>query len=105
MYSGRSGICRFRHAADLEVDQRKSVRLLDFVLAESGDGVLLRSNRPEQEGIRRMKQIARFSRLCLPKTLSGLTREWVCGKETTDGRVSDPAAACYPIALRAASAA
>ena len=29
---------------------------------------------------------------------------WVCGTEATDGRFSDPAAACYPFALRAASA-
>jgi hypothetical protein len=44
-------------------------------------------------------------RLCLLKTLSGMTRVWACGSEAADGRVSEPAAACYPVAIHAASAA
>ena len=43
--------------------------------------------------------------LCLPKTLSGMTRGWACGNEAADGRVSDPAAACYPVAVHTACAA
>jgi hypothetical protein len=43
--------------------------------------------------------------MCLPKTLSGMTRGWAYGKEAADGRVSDPAAACYTVAVHAASAA
>ena len=43
--------------------------------------------------------------LRLPKTLSGMTRGWAYGNEAADGRVSEPAAACYPVAVRAASAA
>src|SRR5258708_5394708 len=38
----------------------------------------------------------KFRPLCLPKTLSGMTRGWAYGNEAADGRVSDPAAACYP---------
>ena len=34
--------------------------------------------------------------LCLPKPLSGMTRGWAYGNEATDGRVSEPAAACFP---------
>ena len=36
--------------------------------------------------------------LCLPKTLSGMTRGWAYGNEAADGRVSDPAAVCFPLA-------
>jgi hypothetical protein len=43
--------------------------------------------------------------LCLPKTSSGMTVGWSCDNEAVDGRVSDPAAACHPIAVHAASAA
>jgi hypothetical protein len=43
--------------------------------------------------------------VCLPKTLSGMTVGWSCGNEATDGRVSDPAAACDTVAVHAASAA
>ena len=41
----------------------------------------------------------------LPKTLSGMTRGWAWGNEAADGRVSDPAAACDPVAIYEASAA
>ena len=44
-------------------------------------------------------------RVCLPKTLSGMTRGWAYGNEAADGRVSDPAAACYPVAVHTSSAA
>jgi hypothetical protein len=40
----------------------------------------------------------------LPKTISGMTYEWAYGNEAADGRVSDSAVACYPVAPRAASA-
>src|SRR5271156_920957 len=43
--------------------------------------------------------------LCLPKTLSGMTCRWRYGNEAADGRVSDPAAACYPVVAHATSAA
>ena len=43
--------------------------------------------------------------LCLPKTLSGMTRGWAYGNEAADGRVSDPAAVCFPLAAYTASAA
>jgi hypothetical protein len=38
--------------------------------------------------------------LCLPKTISGMTRLWPYGNEATDGRVFHPAAACNPIMVR-----
>jgi hypothetical protein len=44
-------------------------------------------------------------RLCLLKILSRMTRVWPYGSEAADGRVSEPAAACYPVAIHAASAA
>jgi hypothetical protein len=34
-----------------------------------------------------------------------MTGLWACVKEAADGRVSDPAAACYPVVVRATSAA
>ena len=37
--------------------------------------------------------------LCLPKTLSGMTRGWAYSNQSADGRVSDPAAAYYPDAV------
>jgi hypothetical protein len=40
-----------------------------------------------------------------PENLSGMTRPWTYGNEAADGRVSDPTVACYPVAVRAASAA
>jgi hypothetical protein len=43
--------------------------------------------------------------LCLPKTLSGMTVGWSCGNEAVDGRVSDTAVVCYPVAVHEASAA
>jgi transposase len=43
--------------------------------------------------------------VCLPKTLSGMTHGRAYGNEAADGRVSEPAAACYPIAVHAACAA
>ena len=46
-----------------------------------------------------------FLWLCLPKTISGMTHGLPCGNEAADGRVSDPAAACYPVAVRAVRAA
>jgi len=39
--------------------------------------------------------------LCLPKTLSRMTGLWACVKEAGDGHVSGPAAACYPVVVRA----
>jgi hypothetical protein len=41
---------------------------------------------------------------CLLKTLSGMTRVWAYGSEAAHGRVSEPAAAYYPVAIHAASA-
>ena len=41
----------------------------------------------------------------LPKTLSRMTRGRAYGSEAADGRVSDPAAACYPVAVHGARAA
>src|ERR1700680_1535335 len=43
--------------------------------------------------------------LCLPKTLSGMTRGWAYGNEAADGHISDTAAACYPVAVHTSSAA
>jgi hypothetical protein len=43
--------------------------------------------------------------LRLPKTLSGMTRGWAYGNEAADGRVSEPAAACDPVAVHTSSAA
>jgi len=43
--------------------------------------------------------------LWLPKTLAGMTPEWACGNEAAHGRVSDPAAACHPVAVHAPRAA
>jgi hypothetical protein len=43
--------------------------------------------------------------LSLPKTQSGITGWWTCVKEASDGRVSNSAAACYPVAILAARAA
>jgi hypothetical protein len=43
--------------------------------------------------------------LCLRKTLSGMTHGWAYGNQAADGRISDPTAARYPIAVREASAA
>jgi len=43
--------------------------------------------------------------LCLPRTSSRMTRRWAYGNEAADGRVSDPAAACDPVAVHEASAA
>lgn len=43
--------------------------------------------------------------LCLPKNSSGMTCGWAYGKEATDGRVSGPAAARYPVPIHAASSA
>src|ERR1700736_1198022 len=43
--------------------------------------------------------------VCLPKTLSGMTRGWAYGNEAADGRISDPAAACYLVAVHTSSAA
>ena len=48
---------------------------------------------------------ARILALSLPKTQSGMTRSWAYGTEAADGRVSDSAVACYPVVVRAASAA
>ena len=45
----------------------------------------------------------KFRLLCLPKTLSGMTRGWAYGNEAANGRVSDPAAACYPVAVHPSS--
>jgi len=42
--------------------------------------------------------------LCVPKTISVMTHECAYGIGATDGRVSDPAATCYPVAVRDASA-
>ena len=42
-------------------------------------------------------------RLCLPKTLSEMTRGCAYDNEAADGRVHEPAAACYPVAVHAAS--
>ena len=41
--------------------------------------------------------------MCLPKTLSGMTRGWAYGNEAADGRVSDPAAFAFrsPLTRRA----
>ena len=39
--------------------------------------------------------------LCLLKTSSRMTRGCAYGNEAADGRVSDPAAACYPVAVHA----
>ena len=39
--------------------------------------------------------------LCLLKTSSRMTRGCAYGSEAADGRVSDPAAACYPVAVHA----
>ena len=44
------------------------------------------------------------SDLCLPKSLSGMTCSWTYGNEAADGRVYDPAAACYPVVVHATSA-
>jgi hypothetical protein len=44
----------------------------------------------------------RRTMLCLPKTLSGMTRGWAYGNEAADGRISDPAAACYPVVVHEA---
>jgi hypothetical protein len=43
--------------------------------------------------------------LCLPKSSSQMTRGWAYGNEAADGRVSDPAPACSPVAVHEASAA
>jgi hypothetical protein len=43
--------------------------------------------------------------LCLPKTLSGMTRGWAYDSEAADGRVFDSVAARYPVAVHEASAA
>jgi hypothetical protein len=43
--------------------------------------------------------------VCLPKTLSEMTRGWAYCNEAADGRVSEPAAACYPVAVHESSAA
>ena len=51
------------------------------------------------------QEVLRSVRLCLSKTLSWMTRGWAYGNETADGRVSDPSAACYPVAIYEASAA
>jgi hypothetical protein len=42
---------------------------------------------------------ADFQRLCPLKTLSGMTRVWSHGNEAANGRVSEPAAACYPVVI------
>ena len=52
-----------------------------------------------------VRQQNQFIDLCLPKTLSGMTRSWAYGTEAADGSVSDSAVACYPVVVRAASAA
>ena len=49
-------------------------------------------------------KITAAGKVCIPKTLSGMTRGWVYGNKAADGRVSDPAAACYPVVVRATRA-
>jgi hypothetical protein len=40
-----------------------------------------------------------------PENLILMTREWLYGIEAADGRVTDPGAAFYPVAIHAARAA
>jgi hypothetical protein len=42
-------------------------------------------------------------RLCVPKTLSGMRARGRMVTEAADGRISDPSAASYPVAIQAAS--
>jgi hypothetical protein len=73
---------------------------------ESKTGNLRKVNQSIAEALRLIsKGIQHLKRVCLPKTSSGMTRGWSYGNEAADGRVSDPAAVCFPLAAYAASTA
>jgi hypothetical protein len=59
------------------------------------------------DGVTESSEVNNFANdiaLCLPKTLSGMTVGWSYGKGAVDGRVPDPAAGCYSVAIRPAVA-